>query len=456
MAISFVGAGAIAATTSSSQTVPLPAGVQAGDLILVVCHTGADWTQLASGGSISFTATDYQTIAESGRNGFPLAAVIAKFAEAGESNPSVTSNWNAASGFYAMAVAYRGVSSDIMDTAARGDYQNNGTSHQTPAITTVTEGAVVVSVVNQVPNGAGFSLGTPNGFTLRAQAGSTVGVDGAIGVADQTVDSATQPGPTWSSVSNQDWTTMSLALRADGAPSPGVDHRFASVLWVGGGTTITAALPTVAADDLILVQTATISAATITPDTGFGLHAAAASPSNGVRTQVYYKIADGTETDVAFGISSDTGAWTLTATIFRNVDPADPFDAAATTGGADTGITFAAPANTAVSDNAEAVSFVANLSGTNKTLSTAQGFTNVSGVGIWINPYTTVRGHGTATRQLAASGAVAYPTWSGGNDDWAGVSVLLKQAAPPTPPPSGGGNRMGGTGAIRKPPRYSR
>jgi len=214
--VSFVGAGP-QAVGFGSVSVSLPSHVEGDYLLLSYQTQGGDpshsvpsgWTQIGSTLSIGSAPT-------------AKTSLFAKFAGPSEASVSFTI---ASQNMGGHCVAFRGVdTSSPQDATAVGSTQLTAdTSWQPTGVTTVTDDAVVANFVTCVSL-ASLSLGTADGFTLRAGGDdydTTQGADWAVGVATKTVPTAgAVTSPTWSAAVSGRWTNHTVALRPSTTTTP--------------------------------------------------------------------------------------------------------------------------------------------------------------------------------------------------------------------------------------------
>jgi hypothetical protein len=211
MAISFVGASPT--VTGASVTVAVPAGVQAGDLLIIS----------TVGGSTAITIpTGWSTLVTQAAGTVWIMTTLYKFATASETSVALNTN---STGQSAM-IAYRGVSAINAIAAFNGT--NNSASPTTPTLTTTAANAWVLSFyINQ--SGSGRTWTANASTTARVTASTTTALVGML-VADELKAStglSTARAATISAASN--WSAAAVAL----TPTPDPTTRY----WVGGSST---------------------------------------------------------------------------------------------------------------------------------------------------------------------------------------------------------------------------
>ena len=167
---SFVAAGAV--VTGQNPTVPVPAGIQPGDLLVLV-ENSTNGTNNTPGGWTAASATTSLT---------PMVGVYYK--TAGASEGSVALNNNANSTGIAVIVAYRVPGTFRLDAAvASGSWNRTGTtSVTTPSITVKQVDDLVLSIYGVTASAS--TLTADAATTARVNVSSTSTVDGVL-IADE-------------------------------------------------------------------------------------------------------------------------------------------------------------------------------------------------------------------------------------------------------------------------------
>lgn len=208
-AIEFVGVGAQdAQNTSTTITAAWPAGYTAvaGDVaILVLAGSHNNTTSFApdvSGISYTQIATAFTNIGSFDAQ----CTAYSKVLTTAEAAPALTVPAVHVSAFgilTAQVIVYRTVNATLNDATAVESSFTTGAVTQTPTgITTVTDGAVVLSIVGFAnDNALAFNSGADQGFTLRAGGvdyDTTVGGDFSVGIAEKVIPTAgAVTCPTW-------------------------------------------------------------------------------------------------------------------------------------------------------------------------------------------------------------------------------------------------------------------
>jgi hypothetical protein len=315
--IAFVGAGSqVARETAGSITPTFPSGTQANDFaILIIAGRPTDTTEPGTPSGWTHRSTHLREV---GANDLRITTYFRVLA-GGDANPTITlpASWvGSAAGMSGQIAVWRGV-----DTATRFDtfdVENDAAAATTwvpPAITTVTNRALVVSAVATSDDNA-LNFSSAQGFTLRMSGGSydtTTGGDHAIGLAEKIQSGAgAVTMPTWNQSANASdlWAGITFALRP-------------------GNTSITIAMPagTIQDDVMIASVAVTPSTTTITPPSGWTLVRRMDNGSATTNSLAVYRKAAGASEPAAY-------SWTLggaTAAAggiqtFINVDTANPID----------------------------------------------------------------------------------------------------------------------------------
>jgi hypothetical protein len=203
MAISFVAAGAVA--TGSSPTVPVPAGYQQGDLLVIALAANA----------LPSTPTGWTLIAN--QTTTPAIYVFRKFATGSETSVLVTSSSTATS---AVMLAYRGVSAT--DTVSTGTTATS-TTIATGTLTTSYANEYVVSIYGMTTGAATWTA--PASTTSRVNSAGTASVDGLLVVDELQAAAGVSTARTATSSVSKALSAISFSIIPSG--------RY----WVGGSGT---------------------------------------------------------------------------------------------------------------------------------------------------------------------------------------------------------------------------
>jgi hypothetical protein len=202
MAISFVAAGAVG--TGANATAALPAGIAAGDLLIITTTgtatptTPSGWTQRFAQGTGRFLT------------------VLSKVATASESNVVLT---QAGTTSKVVMVAYNGVGGF---SAAGTVNTGTGSSASTSTFTTTIANSYVVSLYSRV-NSATSTFTTPASTTSRVNSSSSSSINGLLLVDELDAVAGVTTSRTTTLSNGDNWATYAFSL----APT---ENRY----WVGG------------------------------------------------------------------------------------------------------------------------------------------------------------------------------------------------------------------------------
>ena len=209
MAISFVGAGTVAAGTNP--TVDVPAGVVAGDALIIFTNGSANASPAPTGwGTIVFSLV-------SGR----YSTVFFKLATASESSVTLTQSGASSR---AVMIAYRGTSYfDVIGTVGIG----TGTSPATPSITTRFANDYVVSFYATQTQVSPITWTAPASTTSRVNAASTSTANGLLIVDELQATAGASAVRTATLSSGTGWVAFAIAFKEPQAfyidPQNGLD-----------------------------------------------------------------------------------------------------------------------------------------------------------------------------------------------------------------------------------------
>ncbi|MFY0572329.1 cell wall anchor protein [Archangium lansingense] len=325
--VSFRGMSSAGGKGITSLSIPAPAGVQDGDVVLArltnrnnvnaVLTPPAGWTQLRSDQSASAIKT----------------WVLYKVATASEPS-SYTFTLDLASYVAGSLVAYSGV--DPLNPIDTHSGQKNGDSaaFTTPALTTSSAEGLAVWFGSQVWTGAACpapGITPPTGFTVKEDTCLTSSSTGILfHVAERALGAAgTQTPFNGSSAFAHTNTAEVVALR--GLPpssGPGVAFRGTAQATALSATSLTLPTPAgVAADDVLLARLTNRNqvGAAITPPAGWTFLRSDQSSSQ-LKSWVFYKVATASEpSSYAFAIDLASNiAGSIDA--FTGADPVSPID----------------------------------------------------------------------------------------------------------------------------------
>jgi hypothetical protein len=219
-----VGAQVAANTGAATLSPPWPTGYTAreGDVAVVIVAGRPDGSSIANtvGSGYTLRGSRFREVG-TGNNDLWIG-VYTKTLTSGESAPTVTPDsdflpGSTTGGASAQIMILRHVH-EVLDVAAVDNDAAAAATWTPPALTTVTDKAIVISAVATADDNA-LALNTANGFTAQmsgANYDTTVGSDHAVGVATLVKDTAgAVTMPVWSeSVNGNDaWVGVTLALR---------------------------------------------------------------------------------------------------------------------------------------------------------------------------------------------------------------------------------------------------
>jgi len=194
MAISFVGAGAV--STGANSTVAVPAGIAAGDTLLIVTSgttptptTPTDWVSIYAQGSLRFLT------------------VFLKIATASESSVTLVQSGTSSK---AVMLAYRGTSYfDVVGTVATG----TSTSPATTSQTTRFANDYVVSFYATQLNATPSTWTAPASTTSRVNSGNSATVTGMLIVDELQVSAGASATRTATLSSSTAWSAISISFK---------------------------------------------------------------------------------------------------------------------------------------------------------------------------------------------------------------------------------------------------
>jgi hypothetical protein len=208
MAITFVGSATGSAINGLNVTVDLSGiAMQEGDVaVLVAGNLGILPTEPgASGWTVSYGDTTARIVAYKLMGATPDASVTC-------TGPGTTT-----SAATAVVEVFRGVDAAILD-ADITTADDSSTNPDSPAITTVTDGAIVISAVTGTVSDT--SVTAPSGYNngVSINASDTVSSTSAMAWQEQATAGVENP-PSWTTFSFSSWASFSVALRPSGAAS---------------------------------------------------------------------------------------------------------------------------------------------------------------------------------------------------------------------------------------------
>ena len=200
--IEFVAAATNSNAGNAALTITLPAGTTTGDVVLVMFDD-------RQGANVAISTSGYTLL-------YNLADVKIAYKVMG-STPDTTvtrgSNGVAGRAQTGIAFVFRNVSqSNPSDATPPSTATGTSTTPDSPSITTVTPGAVVVSAF--VSNTTDAAVTGPSGYSDATSRTHDTTIDGVIGMAWKRVDTpGAENPPSWSNVVSASWGALTVALR---------------------------------------------------------------------------------------------------------------------------------------------------------------------------------------------------------------------------------------------------
>jgi len=193
MAISFVGAGTV--QTGANSTVDVPAGIAAGDTLLIV----------TSGTAAPTTPTNWVSIYAQGSGRF--ITVLLKIATASESSVTLTQSGTSSK---AVMLAYRGTS--YFDVIG-GTSTSTSTSPATTSLTTRFANDYVVSFYATQLNATPSTWTAPASTTSRVNSGNSASVTGMLIVDELQVSAGASATRTATLSSSTAWASVAISFK---------------------------------------------------------------------------------------------------------------------------------------------------------------------------------------------------------------------------------------------------
>ena len=331
MAISYVGGSSAVLVTiaSTTLTLTLPSGILPGDLVLIYAANGEDSPQPSVTTPPSgYTQRGSGVFLDYGAGGI-TGTLWYKFAQAGDTNPSIT--WNTGNstsgGLWAVIVVYRGVDpTSPFDLASVSEGTNAAaTTFTPPSVTTQTDNAWVVSFIQTGDNNANIlNSGNEQGFTARLSGSSfqtTTGSDAGFGVADKAIATAGSVTlPTWeqSTVGADAWGYQTIGLTAWTGPLVKSGATNNSGTGTSTGTTVT--LPSGLSDGDVAYMAVAMNTATDRGDpSGWTLLDFNSDSSSVLQQKVYRKSLTASESGTAVSWTlSNAQKWSIALVVVSN------------------------------------------------------------------------------------------------------------------------------------------
>ena len=236
MAITFIAVGADSRTAGTTLELAAPAGIQDGDL-LVAIGMAADDVAIEID-EVGFNEELNITNVTASDSALVVATKIAS-SESGTYTLKVEGATSET--LMGFVLLYRGVDQTTPQdqTPTSVIDATNSDTHDPAAITTQTDGAVVISIAVATQNSIGEGGSTPpSGYVLRGEDARTTGFQEWIGAADKTVATAGSENPgTWSGLSSTaDSGSITTAIRpAASGPSSHQMQAYQGMERMNGG-----------------------------------------------------------------------------------------------------------------------------------------------------------------------------------------------------------------------------
>jgi hypothetical protein len=226
MAISLVGTVTGGAANGADVTLTLPGGIAENDL---VCVFGGSYQGFAAGVSTSGYTENTDYIGTTMELSFSYkkmgASPDASVTGIGTGNSSLASAY--------VAMVFRGVDTSTPIDATTVTTEGSGSSPNSASITTVTDGAAVISAV--ISDNQDTSVTAPTGYGDTANGNASDLLSTTVAAAWKAVSPAGAENPEpWTAWSNREWSGLTVALR------PAASGTFGDGALSGGSITGTA------------------------------------------------------------------------------------------------------------------------------------------------------------------------------------------------------------------------
>lgn len=218
MAISFINGSQNNVAGGSTLTLNMPASIAQDDLIVVMCGRNL-------AGTITTSSSGWSTAIDQDSGGTGNLTVFYKKMGASPDANIVFDQTTGAKA--AIALAWRGVdTTTAMDATATGTNNAGSTTPDSPSITTVTNGAQVISIASGLVNDA--TITSPSGYGNQfAEARTGVSVYSAD--VNKGTAGAEDPGQ-WSNMTSARWMAVTVALRPQAAGGGSTARSFGMVI----------------------------------------------------------------------------------------------------------------------------------------------------------------------------------------------------------------------------------
>jgi hypothetical protein len=206
MAITLVGTNSGSAGNGNDVTVNIPSGTIQDDIVLVMGGHGN------TAGDAGVNSGGYTEVIDRDRGACQLSVSWRRMPSSVPSSVDCKGSGNAADATAYVVMVFRGVdTSTAIDATSTSDEGTGGTPNS-PLITTVTDGAAVISCFIQASNET--SLTQPSGYGNKIQESKTEASPVTVAAAWDAISFAggENPGP-WTGLPSAAWVAATIALR---------------------------------------------------------------------------------------------------------------------------------------------------------------------------------------------------------------------------------------------------
>jgi hypothetical protein len=207
MAISLVGTASGSAGNGNNVAITLPSGMVQNDVVVVIGGHGN------TTGDAGVTTGGYTEVIDRDRGSCQLSVSWARMGASPDASVtcSGSGNGNDATGYVVMV--FRGVDTTTAIDATSTSDEGTGNLPNSPLITTVSDGAAVISCFIQASNET--SITEPFGYANETQVSRTETNPVTVAAAWRTVPSLGGENPgSWSGLPSADWVAATIALRS--------------------------------------------------------------------------------------------------------------------------------------------------------------------------------------------------------------------------------------------------
>jgi hypothetical protein len=206
MAITLVGTNSGSAGNGNDVTVSIPGGTVQDDIVLVMGGHGN------TAGDAGVNSAGYTEVIDRDRGACQLSVSWRRMPSSVPSSVDCKGSGNAADAAAYVVMVFRGVdTSTAIDVTSTSD-ESTGNTPNSPLITTVTDGAAVISCFIQASNET--SLTQPSGYVNKIQESKTETSPVTVAAAWDAISPAggENPGP-WTGLPSAAWVAATIALR---------------------------------------------------------------------------------------------------------------------------------------------------------------------------------------------------------------------------------------------------